>query len=90
MTLAIADNRISEEEYLQGELASEIRHEYVAGNVYAMSGGTLNHQRVAGNFIYLIRRQLVFPSPSPISTGTLGDSRFLMDARRLRSAEVLL
>jgi Uma2 family endonuclease len=68
MTLAIADNRISEEEYLQGELASEIRHEYVAGNVYAMSGGTLNHQRVAGNFFYLIRRQLAgkpcFPTGS--------------------------
>jgi hypothetical protein len=47
MALAIADNRISREEYLQGELASEIRHEYVAGNVYAMSGGTLNHQRIA-------------------------------------------
>ena len=39
--MAIADNRISREEYLQGELASEIRHEYVAGNVYAMSGGTV-------------------------------------------------
>jgi Uma2 family endonuclease len=64
----IGNNRISEEYYLQGELASEIRHEYVAGNVYAMSGGTLNHQRVAGNFFYLIRRQLAgkpcFPTGS--------------------------
>ena len=42
MALAKEDNRISGEDYLQGELASEIRHEYVAGNVYAMSGGTLN------------------------------------------------
>ena len=32
MALAIADNRISQEDYLQAELASEIRHEYVAGN----------------------------------------------------------
>jgi hypothetical protein len=86
----IGNNRISEEYYLQGELASEIRHEYVAGNVYAMPGGTLNHQRVAENFFYLIRRQSVFPSPSLISTGTWGDSWFLMDARRLRSAEVFL
>ncbi len=68
MSLAIADNRISREEYLQGELASEIRHEYVAGNVYAMSGGTLNHQRIAGNFSYLVMRQLAgkpcFPTGS--------------------------
>ena len=63
-----AGNRISEEDYLQGEIASEIRREYVAGNVYAMSGGTLNHQRIAGNFSYLARRQLAgkpyFPTGS--------------------------
>jgi len=68
MALAIADHRISREDYLQGELASEIRHEYVAGNVYAMSGGTLNHQRVAGNFMRLAGNQLAgkpcFPTGS--------------------------
>ena len=65
MALAIADNRISREDYLQGELASEIRHEYVAGNLYAMSGGTLNHQRIAGNFSYLVRRELAGNSCFP-------------------------
>ena len=68
MALAIADNRISRDEYLQGELASEIRHEYVAGNVYAMSGGTLNHQRIAGNFMRMAGNQLAgkpcFPTGS--------------------------
>lgn len=38
-------NLISRDEYLQGELVSEIRHEYVAGNVHAMSGGTLKPWR---------------------------------------------
>ncbi len=56
------------EEYLQGELGSEVHHEYVAGNVYAMSGGTLHHQRVAGNFFYLAKRELLgkpcFPTGS--------------------------
>jgi len=42
---------ISEEDYLAGELVSPIKHEYVAGRVYAMSGGTANHQRVARNFV---------------------------------------
>ena len=68
MSLAIADNRISEEHYLQGELASEIRHEYVAGQAYAVSGGTLDHQRIAGNFFYLFKKLLVgkpcFPTGS--------------------------
>jgi Uma2 family endonuclease len=60
--------RISRDEYLQGELGSEIRHDYVAGNVYAMSGGTLNHQRIAGNFLRLSGNQLAgrpcFPTGS--------------------------
>ncbi len=68
MALVIADKRISQEDYLQGELVSEIRHEYVAGQVYAMSGGTLNHQRIAGNFFYLIKTLLAgkpcFPTGS--------------------------
>ncbi len=68
MALAVAEKRISREEYLEGELASEIRHEYVAGNVYAMSGGTLNHQRIAGNFSFLAKSQLAgkpcFPTGS--------------------------
>jgi Uma2 family endonuclease len=68
MALAIARDRISRDQYLQGELGSEIRHEYVAGNVYAMSGGTLNHQRIAGNFMRLAGNQLAgkpcFPTGS--------------------------
>ncbi len=68
MALALAHHRISRDEYLQGEVGSEIRHEYVAGSVYAMSGGTLNHQRIAGNFFYLAKRQLAgrpcFPTGS--------------------------
>lgn len=68
MALALAENRISREEYLEGELASEIRHEYVAGNVYAMSGGTLNHQRIAGNFSYLAKSQLIGKSCFPVGS----------------------
>lgn len=68
MALAFAHDRITRDDYLQGELGSEVRHEYVAGNVYAMSGGTLNHQRVAGNFFYLAKKQLAgkpcFPTGS--------------------------
>ena len=51
----MVNNYISRDDYLQSELASESRHEYIAGHVYAMSGGKLNHQRIAGNFSYLVK-----------------------------------
>ncbi len=69
MALARVENRISREEYIQGEDGSEIRHEYIAGQVYAMSGGTLNHQRVAGNFMRVAGNQLIGKSCFPVSCG---------------------
>jgi len=42
---------ITEEEYLKGELTSEIKHEYIDGYVYAMSGASKNHDRIAGNVL---------------------------------------
>lgn len=68
MAYAATERLVARDEYLEGELVSEIRHEYVAGNVYAMSGGTLNHQRIAGNFQRIAGNQLAgkpcFPTGS--------------------------
>ena len=68
MALAITEKRISREEYLEGELVSGVRHEFVAGNAYAMSGGTLDHQRIALNFQRISGNQLAgktcFPTGS--------------------------
>ncbi len=36
-------------EYLRLEEASAIRHEYVGGEIHAMTGGTLRHNRITGN-----------------------------------------
>lgn len=36
------------EEYLQFEEQSRIRHEYIAGEIFAMSGVTKRHNRIAG------------------------------------------
>ena len=38
---------ISVEEYLEGELGSGIKHEYVGGVVYAMAGVSKEHDRIA-------------------------------------------
>ncbi|MGQ0700058.1 MAG: Uma2 family endonuclease [Panacagrimonas sp.] len=39
----------TEEEYLAFERASETRHEFVNGDVYAMSGASLRHARLLNN-----------------------------------------
>ncbi|NCQ97779.1 MAG: Uma2 family endonuclease [Microcystis aeruginosa W11-06] len=51
-------NYISPEEYLAIEHQSQIRHEYRRGLVYAMAGGTDNHERIAFNFLKVIDEHL--------------------------------
>ena len=41
--------RMAVEDYFRLEETSPIRHEYVAGEVYAMSGATVRHNRIVGN-----------------------------------------
>ena len=48
-------SRLSEQEYLQGELTSEIRHEYVDGEIYAMAGAGEAHNLIAGNIFVKLR-----------------------------------
>ena len=36
-------------DFLAYDEASELRHEYVGGRIHAMTGGTLRHNRIAGN-----------------------------------------
>ncbi len=52
------DGVISPEEYIEGELLSEIRHEYVEGRVYAMAGASADHNRIAGNIFGELRERL--------------------------------
>ena len=42
---------LTPEEYLAGELLSEVRHEYISGRVYAMAGTSVNHNHIATNFL---------------------------------------
>jgi Uma2 family endonuclease len=51
-------NYISPEEYLDIERQNPLRHEYRQGLVYAMSGGSDNHDRIAFNFLKLIDNHL--------------------------------
>ena len=42
-------NYISADAYLEGELQSQVRHEYVDGEVFAMVGASDRHGLIAGN-----------------------------------------
>jgi Uma2 family endonuclease len=46
---------ISVEEYLAGEAVAPVRHEYVAGEVFAMAGATEEHATIALNVAVLLR-----------------------------------
>ena len=48
----------SVEDYLRGEVAGTVKHEYVSGHVYAMSGGTIGHDAVGNNLRALIHAHL--------------------------------
>jgi Uma2 family endonuclease len=49
MTAALQPEPVSVDEYLEGELISEVKHEYVGGRVHAMAGGTTRHSAVSTN-----------------------------------------
>jgi len=58
MNAVLKDNPISVEDYLQGELISDIKHEYIDGYVYAMAGASTNHGRIASNVSGELRQHL--------------------------------
>jgi len=60
MAHALAQSRhlLTVEEYLEGERLSEIRHEYVGGQVYAMAGASDDHNRIAGNILTALNEAL--------------------------------
>ena len=49
---------LTSEEYLQLEEKSDIKHEYIDGDVYAMAGATDTHVTIAGNIFALLLSHL--------------------------------
>jgi Uma2 family endonuclease len=58
MSTATKFDRVSVEDYLASELDSPIKHEYLGGAVYAMSGGRNAHNDIGGNVYASLHRRL--------------------------------
>jgi Uma2 family endonuclease len=50
--------KFTPEEYFAWEEQQLERHEYIDGEVYAMSGGSIDHGNIAGNFLALLKPHL--------------------------------
>jgi Uma2 family endonuclease len=70
--------RMTEEEYLRIERAATYKSEFVGGEMFAMSGGTLWHSQLAANWIAHLGNQLrggpcrVFTSDARVRTTVSG------------------
>lgn len=51
-------NYIAPQEYLEWEEHQEIKHEYVNGEVFAMTGGTIPHNDIALNLATGLKNHL--------------------------------
>ncbi len=50
--------RLSSQEYLDWEATQDIKHEYLDGEAFAMTGGTIAHNLISGNFYALLKSHL--------------------------------
>ncbi|MBI5387037.1 MAG: Uma2 family endonuclease [Verrucomicrobia bacterium] len=58
MQAAVQLDFVSVEDYLAGEEHSEVRHDYIGGAVYAMAGGTTEHNQIVGGLYSALRTHL--------------------------------
>lgn len=72
--MALPEKFMTPEAYLEFERASEIKHEYFGGEVFAMTGASRNHNRIVINTLASLHGQLrkrpceVYPSDMRVKT----------------------
>jgi len=55
----LVEHSMTVEEYFEIEKTNEIRHEYYNGEIYAMAGTTLNHNRIVGKIRNLLSSHFI-------------------------------
>ncbi len=77
---------ISVEAYLNGELMSEIKHEFVDGSIYAMAGASENHVRLSGNIYRKFGNHLENSSCEPF----ISDMKLKTSTRNFRYPDAMV
>jgi len=73
------------EDYLEWEAQQEVRHEYLNGEVYAMTGGTLPHNTIAINLTTLLKQPVrrrgcrIFMADVKVQISAVGTPYFYPD-----------
>ena len=70
MTAAEKLNLVSVDDYLAGELVSPVKHEYIAGVVYAMAGARNVHNVIATNVLGILHARLRGKDCRPYNSDT--------------------
>jgi Uma2 family endonuclease len=79
---AVKNLKISIDDYLEGELVSDVKHEYVNGEVYAIAGANRTHNIISMNVLALLHNHLrgtpcrVFSSDMKVGILTQSDDIF--------------
>ncbi len=82
MTAAQKLHLVSVDDFLQGELVSDVKHEYLGGVVYAMAGARNVHNAIASNWLVAMGGQLrgrpcqAFNSDTKVRIRLAGQTRF--------------
>jgi len=79
--------KMTVEEYLAFDRASEIKHEYDDGEAVAMSGGSVEHSALAVSMTYLLAQQLGDEGPCRVYNS---DVRTLVAKRQYVYADVVV
>lgn len=72
----VRDFLISPKDYLDGELRSDVKHEYLGGVVHAMAGAKNLHNAIAGNILGLLHARLRGKPCRPYNSDTKVRLRF--------------
>jgi Uma2 family endonuclease len=56
--MALPETRVTPAEYLKYERSSQVKHEYYAGEIFAMTGASKNHNRIVTSTLAALYAQL--------------------------------